>query len=201
MSGKSPFLQFVYLSQHEALHLVEALPLLGRSHQEEGPVVVQQFSTSCCALHLHRLVQVEVEESGPSVAQHVLHQFEGVGLQGVGLLGAPAHPYLLCLLSDDGRVLGLCQRGQWCEDGLPHVGTGLPTAEVCVDDGDGLVGVEVTGHADGYVVGAVPLVEVVLDVDNRGVLQVLLRADRGLRAVGMVGPEHLADAVEQFAGV
>ena len=103
--GEVALLQFVDLSQHQALHFVKALSLIRRTHQEESTVVAQQFGPTGCTLHLHRLVQVEVEKAGTSVTQHVLHQLQRVCLQLISLLGAPSHPDGLRLLSDDRRVL------------------------------------------------------------------------------------------------
>ena len=100
--GEVALLQFVNLGKHQASHLFEALSLLWRSHKEEAAVVVHQFAGAYSTLHLHCLVEVEVEESCASVAQHVLQQLEGVGLQRVGLLCSPCHPHLFCLLSDNG---------------------------------------------------------------------------------------------------
>ena len=77
----------------------------------------------------------------------------------------------------------------------------LPLTEILVDDGDDLVRIEVSSHTDGHVIRTVPLVEVVLDVGDAGVLQVLLRADSGLCAVGVVGEEHGAQGFPGLAGV
>ena len=45
----------------------------------------------------------------------------------------------------------------------------------------------------------VPLIEIVLDVRDGGVLQVFLRADSGLESVRMSRPEHLADGGKELA--
>ena len=45
------------------------------------------------------------------------------------------------------------------------------------------------------------MVEVVLDIRNRRVLQVLLRTNRGLCAIGVGGEEHGADTLPEFARV
>ena len=82
---------------------------------------------------------------------------------------------------------------------MADIGSGFPTREILVYDGNGLVHIHVTRHTDSHIVRYIPLVEVVLDIHNRGILQVFLRTDGGLCAIGMVGPEHLADGVEEFA--
>ena len=74
-------------------------------------MVVQKFGTAIGRLYLHGLVQVEVEETGTSVAQHVFHQLQRVSLCLIGLLCAPSHPDCLSLLTNDGRILRLGQRG------------------------------------------------------------------------------------------
>ena len=192
-------LQLIDLTKHQTFHLVEALAFLGGSHQEEGTVVVKQFRTAAGPLYLHGLIQVEVKESGTSVAQHILHQFEGVGLQSIGLLCPPSHPDGLCLLSDDSGILRLCQRSQRCKLRLRDICPGFPTREILVDDGDGLVWIEVTRHTDSHIIRPVPLVKVVLDVRDGGVLQVLLRTDRRLKSVWMIRPEHLTNRIKKFA--
>ena len=72
-------------------------------------MIAQQLGAATGALHLHGLVQIEVEETGTAVAQHALHELQGVGLQTVGLLGAPCHPHGLGLLADNCSILRLCQ--------------------------------------------------------------------------------------------
>ena len=104
-------LQLFDLTKHQLLHLVERLTLFRSAHQEEGSVVVQKFGTAIGRLYLHGLVQVEVEETGTSVAQHVFHQLQRVGLCLICLFGTPSHPDCLSLLTNDGRILRLGQRG------------------------------------------------------------------------------------------
>ena len=161
-------------------------------------MVVHQFGTAHCTLHLHGLVQVEVEESCASVAQHVFQQLQCVCLQSVGFLGLPCHPYLFRFLSDDCGIFWRGNWSKWCECRLFYIVARYPFAEILIDDGDGLFGVEVASHTYCYIIGAIPFVEVVLDVYYRRVLQVLLCADGGLRSVWVVGPQHLAYGVEEF---
>ena len=68
-------------------------------------MIVEQFCAANSTLYLHGLVQVKVEEACATIAQHIFHQIEGVCLQFVGFLGAPTHPNLFSLLSDDGCIL------------------------------------------------------------------------------------------------
>ena len=197
--GEVTLLQFVNLGKHQGLHLIETLSLLRCTQQEECPVIVQQLRATHGAHHLHGLVQIQVEETCTPVAQHIFHQIKGIGLKGISLFGAPSHPDLLSLLSYDRGILGLVQWRQRSKAGLLHVSTGFPATKILLDDGNGLVRVKVTCHTDGHVVRTIPLIEIVLDIRNRRVLQMLLRTDGGLCAIGMVRPEHLRDGVEQLA--
>ncbi len=129
-------------------------------------MVSQQFATTIGALHLHGLVQIQVEQSGTTVAQYILHQLQGISLQGIGLLGTPSHPYTLGLWTYDGSILGLRKSWQWCKGWLLYISTWLPTAEVLIDDSDGLIRIKITSHTDCHIIGAIPLVEVVLDIGD-----------------------------------
>ena len=88
---------------------------------------MHQLRTAIGPLHLHLLGQIQVKETCTPVAQHILHQFEGICLQRVGLLSLPTHPDLLGLRSHDSGILGLGQHGLLREHGLTHISTGFPT--------------------------------------------------------------------------
>ena len=184
-------LEFANLFEHQVLHLFKALTLFWGTHEEECAMIVQQLRTSRGSLHLHRLVEVEVEESCTSVAEHILHQFEGISLQLVGFLCAPSHPESLCLLSDDGSILRRCEWWQWCKRRLLYISSWLPTREILVEDGDSLVHIHVASHTDSHIIGHIPLLEIILDICDRRILQMVLCSDGGLESVGVVGPQHL----------
>ena len=59
--GKVTFLQFLNLSQQQVFHLVECLSLFGSTCHDEATMIAQQFRATKGGLHLHRLVQVQVE--------------------------------------------------------------------------------------------------------------------------------------------
>ena len=170
-------LQLINLSEHQAPHLFKGLTLLGSPHQKEPTMVMQQLATTCCTLYFHRLVQIEVEESSPAIAQHVLHQLEGISLQRISLFGTPSHPYLLSLLPNYSRILRCRQWWQRGESGLFDISSRCPTAKVLLDDGNSLVWIQVTCHTDGYIIGTIPLAKVVLDIRYRGILQMFLGAN------------------------
>ena len=73
--------------------------------------------------------------------------------------------------------------------------------EVLVNDGNHLIGVEVTAQTDGHVVGYIPGLVIVLDVGDGGVLQMLLCTQNGLCSVGVVGEKHAVDLFQHLAGV
>ena len=124
------------------------------------------FQPGICTLHFHGLVEVEVEESGLAVVENVADDFECVALQRSTTLSGPCHKDGFCLLANNGGIDG-CREGlQLGEHRLTHISTGFPSAEILVNDGDGLVGVKVSSHTYSRIVGHVPLLEVVLDVDN-----------------------------------
>ena len=193
--------QLLQLLEQQLAHLVERLALLGRAEHEEGGVVALRLSTSTGTQHLHLLVDVEVDESGRAVVEDVLDDAERVGLQGVATVEAPPQPERFSFQAVDGGVAG---RGDGCQGrelGLADILARLPLAEIFFKDGDGLLGIQVASHADGHIVGPVPVVEVGLDIGDAGVLQVLLRANGGLRAVGVGGEEHAAHGLPQLAVV
>ena len=164
---------------------------------------------SLCYLYLHILVEIQIEDTGLSVAEHIANDVEGVALQVRGFFGQPSHPYLIGLLSDDRGVGRSRQRTLVWEYGLCHClqllavrTTGrLPLSEVTLDDGHHLVGVKVASHTDGYIVGNVPVVEVVLDIGDGRILQVLLRTDSGLCAIGVGWGELLAQCTPYLVAI
>ena len=164
-------------------------------------MVVHQFCSGIRTLHLHRLVQIQVEESGLAIAQHIFHQRQRICLQGISLQCAPSYPHLLCLLANHCRILGLREFRQRSELRLTHILAWFPLAKVLIDNLNGLVRIQVATHTDGHIVGYIPFLEIVLDIGDRGVLQVLLRTDGGLCAIGMVGPQQGTDRVVQFSHI
>ncbi len=197
--GEFSALQFFYFFEQQGLHFVEALAFLRRTGHQEARIVAHRLHAAPSVEHLHLLVDVQVDESGIAVAEHALDDLERVHLQRIAAVEAPSQPDGLGFKAVDGGVARRSDGLQGGELRLTDVGSGFPRAEILVDDGDDLVGIEVAGHADGHVVRTVPLVEVVLDVRDRRVLQMLLRTDGGLRAVGMGREEHLGHRLPQFA--
>ena len=193
--------QFVYLAQKQLLHFVERLPFLGLTCQQEEAVVEHRFSISTGIHHLHLLIQVDVQEACLAVIEHSTDQLERIVLQGRCLFAAPSQPDVLGFEAYNGRVNRLSERLQLGEGGLRDVLAGFPLAEVFLQDGQRLVGVEIACHTDGHVIGHIPLCEVVLDVCDRRILQVLLRADGGLSAVGMRGEKLGEQSLVLFVAV
>ena len=163
-------LQLVDFGKHEAAHLLKGLSFLGDTHQDKAAVVVHQFRRGISTLDLHGLVQVEVEKTSLAIAQHTLQELQRVGLQTIGLLRAPSYPDLLGFLTNDGRILGLQQFRQGIELRLADIVTRLPIAKILLDNGHRLVWVEVATHADGHIVGHIPLLEIVLDIGDGRIL-------------------------------
>ena len=194
--------EFRYLFEGEVAELFKGLALLGHAHGQEE-AVVRLGVDSCTQIHsLLLLVDVEVDQTGLSVAEDAARDLgNGGGLQVGGAGQAPSHCHHLRLkaldLLDDGFGDGLF--GLIFEFG--DVRIGLPVAEVLLYDLHHLLGVEVAGKADGDVVRAVEGVEGPLDVHDRGILQLLLRAENGLGAVGMMGEEAGVDGFEHLAVV
>ena len=140
--------------------------------------------------HSHLLVDVEVDQTGGAVVKHGADHLKGVDLQGVAFVETPAEHQVFSFKAIDGSVFGRGERSQFSEFGLFDIFTGLPFAKVFVDDGNHLVRIEIASHADGHVVRAIPLVEVILDVGDAGILQMLLGSNGGLCAVRMGGEEQ-----------
>ena len=68
---------------------------------------------------------------------------------------------------------------------MRHVSSRFPVTKILINDSDGFVRVEITGHTNSHVIGYIPFVEVVFDIHYRGVLQVFLCTNSGLGAIGM----------------
>ena len=195
------FLQFLHLLEQQRTHLVECLSLTWCAAKDEQRVVHHRHHTAPCLQHLHLLIDVEVDKSGGTVAQHRLNHLQRVYLHRRGTVEAIAHPQRLCLHSNDRGVLWLCDFRHFGELWLLNVFAWLPLSEVLLYNGHHLIGIEVARHADCHVVGYVPLLEILLDVCDRGVLQVILRADGGLHAVRMMREQLGQQGIVELVGV
>ena len=109
-----------------------------------------------------------------------------------GSIGSPRHEHVGSLKAHDGGVDRRHKLLQRSVLRIREVVALLPVAEILVDDGNGLVGVEVAGKAYRHVVWHVVAMEIVFYVGYGRVLQVFLRADGALRAIRMTWEELLA---------
>lgn len=75
----------------------------------------------------------------------------------------------------------------------------LPITEILVNDSNGLVGVEVAGETDGYIVRNIIMVEIVLDICDGRILQMLLGTNSRLSAVRVMRKEFLAQRYPLFS--
>ena len=164
-------------------------------------MVSHQLSTSTCSLNLHGLIQVQVHKSCTPVAQHVFHQLQSISLHSVCLFRTPSYPYLLSLRANYCGILWLRKLWKCREHWLTNISTRFPSCEILIDDGDSLIRIKVASHADSYVIGTIPLIEVVLDICDRRILKVLLRTQRGLKSIRMIREEHLTTCSKEFSGV
>ena len=193
--------QIIQLSQHEAANLLQRLTGLGLTNQQERRIVLLGLQTRTSTLHTHLLIEVEVEEACLAIAQHIADNIERITSQLTGFRCQPSHPYLLGLFANDSGIGRGLQRLLLGEYGLRDISTGLPLSEILLDEGDGLVGIEVTSHTDGHIVGHIPLLEVVFDIGNRRILQVILRTDSGLRTIGMSRRQLLAQRTPYLVAI
>ncbi|CDC95889.1 unknown [Alistipes sp. CAG:268] len=190
-----------HLREEQVADLLERLSGLGSAAEDERTVVGLSRVAAVGAEHLLLLVQIEVDQTGLSVVEDGAGDLCHVVAVGRGSRQAPSEQDVGGLqtvyLAHDGlgdRLLGL-------ELELRQVLVGHHVAEVLVDRGDHLVGIQVTREADGHVVGHVVGLVVVPDVGDRRILQVLLRPEHGLRAVGMVGEERGIEGLPYLAAV
>ena len=156
------------------------------------------LTESLCCHNLHRLIEVCVEESGTTVAQHRRNDVKGVGLQRCCLFATPCHTDKGCLLTNDSCIGRSAQYWLGREYWLADILTGLHSAEILVDDGYYLIGIEITSHTDRHIVGHIPLPEIVLDIGDGRVLQVILGTDGSLCAIGMGWGKFLANGAPKF---
>ena len=194
--------QFGYFFEGEVAEFFKSLSLLGHAHGHEE-TVVGLCVHSCTEIHrLLLLVDIEVDEAGLAVAEDAAGNLGNSRSLQVGGTGqAPSHSHHLGLKAfyflydrlGDGLFALIFEFGD--------VRIGLPVTEVLFDDLHYLFGIEVAGEADGDIVRAVVGVEGALDVDDRRVLQLLLRAEHGLGAVRMMGEEAGEDGLEHLAVV
>ena len=196
-----PVPQFCYFRQKQVAYFVERLPGLGASGYEERAVIGLRRGVAVSREHLLLLVEVEVDQAGLAVVEDRTHDVADIGRLVVRARQAPAQHHIggfqpVYFLHDGSRdrLFGL-------EVQLRQVGVRLHVAEIFFDRSDHFVGIEITRYADGHVVGHVIGLVVIPDIGDRGILQVFLRAQYGLRAVGVVGEEGGVHGLPDFAAV
>ena len=188
--------------QGQVAYLLKGLALFGKAEGDEHAVVGLGFIEG---IHLHSLllhVDIQVDKTGAAVAEHAACNFTHGGggeVAGTGKPPAQGHHFgleavnFLLYRSGDG-IFGLILQGG-------DVRIGLPVAEVLLYKRQGFPGIEITRHADCYVVGNIVGVVVVLDVGDRRILELLLGAQNGLGAVGVVLEKTCLKGLEQLFGV
>ena len=199
--GKLSFLQLVYLLEHQLPNLYQSLSLFRGALQKENAVVMIRLQSGFCAHDLHRVVEIEVEESGLAVVEQMGDDVERIGLQIGSGTGTPTDDDVGCLQAYNGRVdVGskLRQRSILGE-GQPVVS--FPIAKIPVNDRNGLIGIKIAGQTDGYIVWNVISVEIVFDVRDGRVLQMLLGTYRCLCSVGVMREKFLAQRHPFFLSV
>ena len=185
--------EFRYLCEQQIPDLVEGLTRFRKTLQHEGSVVGPLIRVREGVEYFLLLHQVEVDHAGLSVVEDPAGQQQVFRIVRCGVVRAPCQRYVRGVgtvnLLDD----GFGDRGFGFEGELRDILVRLHIAEIFVDRGDHLVGIEVARKQDGHVIGHVILRVIVLYVGNRRVFQVFLRAEYGLFAVGVVRIEHFAD--------
>ena len=186
--------------EHQLTYLVEALAWQRHAIGQHDGVVAHSFGFHACCQYFLLLIKVEVEEAGSAVAQKTADKIQGVHLVRGSAFEAPAEHHVLGLLSQhvladrlgDGRLR--CEGQLVGAVGISFLG--IPVAEVLFDEVHHGIGLKVTRKADDDIARYVPLVKVVLNVDERRVLEVLLGTDGSLSAVGVGGEEHSRQGFE-----
>ena len=182
-------LEEFYLLEQQVAQLTEALALGWTAAEHEGVVVVQRVASGIGTEAELLLVEVEVDEATAAIVEHILHGLCQKGIAAtIALLDAESNGKAFGVLAvdetddgaGDGLFLYLVEFGH---------SAGNPTAKVFVDNLDGLVGIEVTGHRNAHVVRHIVGVVEAVDVGHRGILEVLDGAEGGLGAVGVMWEE------------
>ena len=185
-----------HLGQHQVAHLFQGLTLFGIAlGQEESPVGTVVIEESA-AQDLLVADQVHIGQAGFSVIQDAAHNLGDFAL-GIALAGgAPAEHHELGIVAIDIFHLGGGDGVLGGDAALGEIGVGLPLAEVFLDGLYHLVRVEISGQADGHVIGHVVRVFLVTDGLQGRILEVILRADDCLRPIRMADKEHAVQGVD-----
>ena len=186
----------VHFAGEKILHLRERLTFLRHSYGDESPVIDAPVGEDVAREHFLALVEVEVYKTGhpvvKEVTDHVCNLAFGRAVAGrtpsehdeFGFLAENIfHHRFRC------RLFGLDLEG-----GEGRIG--LPVTEIFLDDSHHLRRVKVAREADRDIVRDIIGVLVAPDGAQRRILQVVLRADDGLRAIGMVPEKHRIQGVQ-----
>ena len=184
------------LCKDDVAYLFKALAFLRHAFGGEEAPVRTVVSEECSAKHLLGADAVQVHKTGLAVVEDIAHDVRNLALCEVGAGSPPAKHKELSLKAVDVLFLDGGEGRSFRIGTFGKVGVGFPLAEVLLDDFHHLLGVEVTGEADGYVVGNIIGVLLVADGLQGRVLEVVLGADNGLGAVRVLRVEHLVYGVE-----
>ena len=143
--GEVAALELSDFGEQEVAGFLQGLAFTGISGHEEEAVVSQLIIARPGAEHQHLLVDVEVDESRASVAEHFADERQRVRGTVLGSGELPAQIQALGFQTEHGRVHRLRQGRHGSILRLAARRVGLPLAEVLFQRGNGLFGVEVAG--------------------------------------------------------
>ena len=155
-----------YFIEDKLACLIQRLPFLWHSINEQHRVVGHQFAACASAQHFHFLVEVEVNQTGIAVAQQHRHHFQRVALGASSSRHTPCHSHVRRFLTHHGSIDRCGDRRHRCKFGARKVFVWLPFAEVALNHVHCGVEIKVASKANCHIVGAIVAVEVVFDVGD-----------------------------------
>ena len=151
--------------------------------------------------HLLLLVQVQVHQTRLTVIENAGQQVQTFRILIRRLRSTPCQSYKSGFQSPNltnDRSLDRCF-GLYLQ--YRQFRVRLHASKVFLDNRHHFIRFKITRKADGHVIGHIPLVVVVLDIDDGRILQVFLRTDSGLCSIRMVREEGRHERFKQLASV
>ncbi len=178
--------QLFHLCQQNILGFFKRLSLFRTGIHHKEAVIRHSGRISIGRQQLLLLIDIQVYQSGFAVIQHLSHQFQQLGIFRSGPREPPCQRHIGSFQSQHLFHNRLFQRSFGFKLQLRQIFIRFHAAEIAVNRSNHLVRIEISRHADGHIVGHIPLFVIIFDIGDRGIFQMFLRSQHRLRSIRVI---------------
>ena len=193
--------ELCHFAQHQVLHFIQCLACLRETFHQEHAMIGQSVHECTGIEHLLLLVQVQVHQTCLAVIENAGEQIHGFRILVRRFRSTPCQGYELGFQSPNFTQNWSLDRCFFLHFQYRQFRIRLHASKVFLDHRHHFIRLEIARKADGHVVRHIPLVVVVLDIDDGRILEVFLRTESGLCTIRMVREQRACDRFKQLASV